>query len=125
LRVAFAYLSDNGGVLSLILRAATRVGPLITLTLPAMPVARALVEISRQSGIPLTASPDTKFEMVCMRLKGAPADQAMAKLAFCLHATWEKRGNGFQLIRTDRQKQDERDEDQAPSGTDQAGTRLQ
>lgn len=70
-------------------------------TTKAVPLSKALAELSEQAGAHLTVSPALANEIVVLRLKGVTTDEAMKKIAQTVGAEWIPENAGFELTRSD------------------------
>lgn len=75
-------------------------GQKVTLTMPATPVATALVRLAAEYHVALYADASVKGEMVVLRFKDVPLQAAMDKIADVTTAAWVKTDLGYELVRT-------------------------
>lgn len=85
----------------------------VTYETVAVPVSRALDEISKLSGTTLKASPQTANEIVVVRFDKAPLDEIKTRLAKAVTGTWATQPDGTELLvadeRTRREQQAKED----------------
>ncbi len=81
----------------------------ISLTIQATTATQALIELGNAAHVSLTTSPQTAGEIITLRLKDVPLQEAMHKIALATNASWKQEGEGFRLVRTADQQRAERD----------------
>ncbi|MEA2553399.1 MAG: hypothetical protein QOJ65_1575 [Fimbriimonadaceae bacterium] len=72
----------------------------IDYTTIAVPLQRAMADISKQAGVGLFVQPELQDEIVVLRLKGVTTDEAMKKIAAVVGAEWRKAKDGYELSRS-------------------------
>ena len=72
--------------------------PKITYSTVAVPIGRALEEISRQAGYKLSASPQVGHDIVVLSLQAMPLDQVKIQIAKACSARWEEIQGGEMLV---------------------------
>ena len=73
----------------------------IDYTTVAIPLSRALDDISKQAGVQLLAQDDLVNEIIVLRLKGVTTDDAMKHIAAAIGGEWKQREQGYDLERDD------------------------
>lgn len=84
---------------TLALFVASQVTP-ITLNVPIQPLAATVKVLSERTGQNLSIAPNLGGEMVLVRVKDAPLDTVLAKIAHCTHAEWVRDGDRLRLARS-------------------------
>jgi len=79
----------------------------VSATVRAMPAPKAIAELAKQTGVPLTAMQSVKDDVLIIRVKDVPLGVLMDKIATTIHAGWEKDGDGYRLVRTDAMRRQE------------------
>lgn len=87
--------------------------PKITYTTVAVPINRALAEISKQAGMRLTAAPLVANEVIILSVKGMPLDDVKIQIAKACSAKWEPIEGGEMLIPDLVQRRQEEQKDRA------------
>jgi hypothetical protein len=75
-------------------------GKKIDYTTKAITFLQAFSQISKQAGVGLFPESDMANEIIILRLKGTPLQDAMQKIADAVGAQWVKKSDGFELDRT-------------------------
>ena len=74
--------------------------PSITFETRATFADKALSELSKTAGVKLMVSPQTKDEILIIRVKDVPFNELLAKIAHAASAEWQKEATGYRLIRS-------------------------
>jgi hypothetical protein len=85
----------------------------VTLEIRGAPISRALPVLSKAVGITLLDSPQTKNDVVAIKVKNVSATELMKKVATALNATWQKEQTAYRLVRTTSQIRADQMTDQA------------
>lgn len=86
---------------------------IVSATVPAAPAPRAIAELSKQVGFPLSAMPSVKNDVIVIQVQKVRLQDLMDKIAATAHAGWEKDENGYRLVRTDAMRRAERESEWA------------
>ncbi len=68
-------------------------------TTVAVPLSRALADLSKQAGTQLMVTQDLANQVIVLRLKGVTTDEAMKRIASTVGAEWHTAHGGFELVR--------------------------
>ncbi|MCX7798764.1 MAG: hypothetical protein N2109_00290 [Fimbriimonadales bacterium] len=91
------------------LQAGSTSGDGVRLELAAMPLSRAIPELSRALGRSLAVSSELAGEVVVLRVQGAEPAEVLRRLAEATEATWVEQNGLLRLALTDAQRKQQRD----------------
>jgi hypothetical protein len=74
--------------------------PKVTLETSATYAEKAFEKLSEAAGIRLTASAQTKDEILILRVRDVPLNDLLAKIALATNAEWVREDGGYRLIRS-------------------------
>jgi hypothetical protein len=82
-------------------------GEPLTWTLQATSVKNVLPELSKRTGLSLSASPQTENEIICLHVTDVSPDLLLDQIATAVNGEWKKEAGGMRLVRTAIQVRDE------------------
>ncbi|MBS1723152.1 MAG: hypothetical protein JSS66_09405 [Armatimonadetes bacterium] len=85
----------------------TPVRPVLDYETTAVPLSKALEELSKQSGTVLKASAQVGREIVVLRFQGSTVDEVKTRIAKAVSGTWSPQADGTELLTADVAKQRE------------------
>lgn len=90
---------------SFVLLVASQISP-VTLDIPIQRLDATVKTLAERTGQNLVVAPNLGGEMVFVRVKDAPLDTVLAKIAYCTHAGWVREGTRIRLERSPVQERD-------------------
>jgi len=89
-------------------QAAPQQGKVVTFQSAGASAAVLVAELGKVAGMPLSAAPETAGEILAVRLQNVPVQESMNQIANAVGGSWKAEGDGFQLVRTSEQANEER-----------------
>jgi hypothetical protein len=80
----------------------------VSLSLQAMPASVAVEQMSQTLGLRLSVSPAVARDVITVRVSEAPTDEVLERVAAVLNGTWRSESQGWRLIRTPQQEEEDR-----------------
>jgi hypothetical protein len=86
----------------------------VSFSTPATPLARALDQLSKQTGVHLAVAPTLANQTLFVHVEDAPLSELMNRIAKVMNGEWRPEGEGFRLgVATAARRQEERAEQEA------------
>ncbi len=82
----------------------------ITLSVPAQTVGGILLQISKETDVPLSAEEPYAGDLLVFRCSSVPVYEALQNLASHLNMEWRKENTGYRLIKTGEERKKEEEE---------------